>query len=95
MAAERARLDFPNSYEGQWYLEYYWKNCLLEYQKSEEFKGEVAMIVEPFLRYDFQACQEQFIAQEYPPAGPIQTLVVARNPFTGPPNPTTETPHPI
>ncbi|KAL0453735.1 UNVERIFIED_CONTAM: hypothetical protein Slati_1351600 [Sesamum latifolium] len=67
--ADQARLNFPHIEEGQRYLESYWESRLLVYQKSEEFWGTVPKIAAIFLQYDFQSCQEQFVAQGYPPPG--------------------------
>ncbi|KAL2227872.1 UNVERIFIED_CONTAM: putative RNA-binding protein Luc7-like 1 [Sesamum indicum] len=57
-ATDQPRLDFPNTKEGQWYLEAYWANHLLEFKKSMDFQRDVVKIAEPFLEYDFMAYKD-------------------------------------
>ncbi|KAL0451573.1 UNVERIFIED_CONTAM: Formin-like protein 18 [Sesamum latifolium] len=67
--ANQVRRDFPDTEEGKNYLEAYWASRLSEYQKSREYKKEVATIASPYLRFAFEACKQQFVAQGYPPTG--------------------------
>ncbi|KAL0433689.1 UNVERIFIED_CONTAM: hypothetical protein Slati_2703200 [Sesamum latifolium] len=66
-AVEKAELDFPNTEDGQCYLEGYWADCLEGFKKSKKYQDKVAAIAGPYFEYDFAACREQFLAHGYPP----------------------------
>ncbi|KAL0405541.1 UNVERIFIED_CONTAM: hypothetical protein Slati_3868000 [Sesamum latifolium] len=57
-AVEKTELDFPNSEDGQRYLQGYWADHLSDYKKSEEFQAEVAVIAGPYFENGFMACKE-------------------------------------
>ncbi|KAL0345834.1 UNVERIFIED_CONTAM: hypothetical protein Sradi_4414700 [Sesamum radiatum] len=67
-AVEKVVHDYSHSDEGKDFLKLYWANQVDEFKKSYEYQQEVAKVAIPFLEYGFNACKEQFMAQEYPPS---------------------------
>ncbi|KAL0461387.1 UNVERIFIED_CONTAM: hypothetical protein Slati_0026300 [Sesamum latifolium] len=55
--ADQVRKKFPETEEGKNLLEACWAS------------KQVALVAGPFLRFAFEACRQQFLAQGYPPTG--------------------------
>ncbi|KAL2228475.1 UNVERIFIED_CONTAM: hypothetical protein Sindi_1827200 [Sesamum indicum] len=64
-----ATLEFPDTVDGQHYLEGYWASCLEQFRKSEVYQREFAKIAGPYFKHGFVACKEQFKVHGYPPSG--------------------------
>ncbi|KAL0313328.1 UNVERIFIED_CONTAM: hypothetical protein Sradi_5732100 [Sesamum radiatum] len=69
MLADKVRKEFPDTEEGKNFLEAYWASLLASNKKSEDYKKDVALVAGPYLHFAFEACRQQFIVQDYPPAG--------------------------
>ncbi|KAL0386257.1 UNVERIFIED_CONTAM: hypothetical protein Sradi_3020000 [Sesamum radiatum] len=74
--ADQLRKEFPDTKEGKNLLEACWASRLAEHKRSDAYQKEVALVAGPFLRFGFEACRQQFLAQGYPPTGKDTSFLV-------------------